>query len=435
MINNKIKTSIFFLFIGLRFMVTAQNDYFPPILTDEWESIPLSDMGWCEENVEELYSYLEENNTKAFMVLKDGKIVIEQYFGTFTADSSWYWASAGKTLTAFLVGLAQEQGYLDIDDPAVNYLNVGWTSCSLESESLITIKHQMTMTSGLDDGLGDIFCTDPECLQCIELPGERWAYHNGPYTLLDGVIESATGSNLNLYVLNELTTSTGITGLFVPVDYNNVFFSKTRSLARFGHLLLNEGNWNGAAILNDNDYFQSMITPSQDINPSYGYLTWLNGQSSYMIPSSQLEFTGAINTNAPDDMYAALGKNGQIINVVPSQRLVVVRIGNAPENDLVPFLLNNGIWEQINNLECDPSSVSDHSDHQYKVYPNPVEDELIIENRNNQSHIVSLYNSFGSKVYLDYDVNRINTSDFPSGIYTIMIQSINETLIEKVIVR
>ena len=60
-------------------------------------------------------------------MLKDGKIAIEKYFGTFTKDSLWYWASAGKTLTAFLVGQAQENGLLSISDSTSKYLGSGWT--------------------------------------------------------------------------------------------------------------------------------------------------------------------------------------------------------------------------------------------------------------------------------------------------------------------
>jgi len=76
-----------------------------------------------------LYAYLNQNNTRAFLVLQNGKIVIEKYFGKniqqnadFTASSNWYWASAGKTITAFLVGMAQEEGKLNINLRSNTYL-------------------------------------------------------------------------------------------------------------------------------------------------------------------------------------------------------------------------------------------------------------------------------------------------------------------------
>lgn len=87
----------------------------------------MESLGWCRDKVAPLYSFLETRNSKAFIVLKDGKIVIEKYFGKFTKDSLWYWASAGKTLTSFAVGLGQEDGYLKITDTSSKYLGKGWT--------------------------------------------------------------------------------------------------------------------------------------------------------------------------------------------------------------------------------------------------------------------------------------------------------------------
>ena len=65
-------------------------------------------------------------------------------------------------------------------------------------------------------------------------------------------------------------------------------------------------------------------------NESYGYLWWLNGQSSFMLPYNQFVYNGDIIINAPDDLFSAIGKNGQYINVVPSENLVWIRMGEAP---------------------------------------------------------------------------------------------------------
>jgi len=176
----------------------AQPLYFPPISsTATWETTDPATLEWCPERINNLYAFLEQENTKGFIILKDGKIVLEQYFGTFTNQSPWYWASAGKTITAFLVGKAQEENLLNINDRTSIYLGEGWTNCTLAQENNITIKNQLTMTSGLDDGVIDDDCTDPICLEYIADAGTRWAYHNAPYTLLDDVLQSATTVNLN----------------------------------------------------------------------------------------------------------------------------------------------------------------------------------------------------------------------------------------------
>ena len=93
-----------------------------------------------------------------------------------------------------------------------------------------------------------------------------------------------------------------------------------------------------------------MSTTSQNLYLSYGYLTWLNGKSSFMAPGLQTVFPTSITPNAPSDMYAAMGKNGQLINIVPSQNLVVIRMGDVPDNSLVPFLFQDEIWEMLNQV-------------------------------------------------------------------------------------
>ncbi len=135
------------LFLGLT--CAAQEDpYFPPVIGNDWQTVDPSSLGWCTDQLPALIDFLDESNTKAFIVLKDGRIAIEHYFGTFTQDSSWYWASAGKSLTAFLVGLAQEDGFLDIEAPTSEYLGTGWTSLTPQQEAAITVRHQLTMTTG-----------------------------------------------------------------------------------------------------------------------------------------------------------------------------------------------------------------------------------------------------------------------------------------------
>jgi CubicO group peptidase (beta-lactamase class C family) len=376
------KTHLFIAFFALaNILAKAQNLYFPPTTGNVWDTISPQSLQWCQPGIDSLYSFLESNNTKAFILLKDGKIVLEKYFGTHGPNTPWYWASAGKTLTAFMVGIAQQEGFLAIADTTSRYLGHGWTACTPEQEAAITIRHQLTMTSGLDDGVADPYCTLDTCLIFKSNAGTRWAYHNGPYTLLDSVIVSATGTNLNTYVAQKLKAVTGINGTFLKIDYNNVFYSTARSMARFGLLILNRGNWAGTQIMTDTAYFRQMTNTSQSINLSYGYLWWLNGKAGYMLPQTQFKFTGSLSPNAPADMIAALGKNGQIINVVPSEGMVWIRMGNAPDNSLVSTLLNDQVWEHLNRLRCPTSEAQAQADLQevVSIFPNPIDDELTID--------------------------------------------------------
>jgi CubicO group peptidase (beta-lactamase class C family) len=333
------------------------SSYFPPLSSANWETTEPQKLGWNTSEIPELLTLLEEKGTRAFIILIDGKIVLESYFGNnilgtkaFDRSSYWYWASAGKTLTATLAGIAQQKGYLNINDKTSDYLGPQWTSLSTEQENKITIKHQLTMTTGLDDGVADNHAFEPENLTFKADPGTRWAYHNAPYTLLDKVIESATSKTFSTFYKETVGDQIGMDGFWQWLNNDHVFFSTPRSMARFGHLILNKGKWNQETIFDYDAYFTQMVSKSQEINKSYGYLWWLNGKESFMVPGLQVTFTGSITPNAPSDMYSGLGKNGQFLCVIPSRKMVLVRLGESPDNALVPILFLDEIWDQLNKI-------------------------------------------------------------------------------------
>jgi CubicO group peptidase (beta-lactamase class C family) len=248
------------------------------------------------------------------------------------------------------VGIAQHEGFLQLEKPTSTYLGSGWTSLSAAKENQITVKHQLTMTTGLDDGVADPYCTLPSCLLFKAAPGSRWAYHNGPYTVLDKVIEAATTQSFSNYFNTRLRNKIGMDGTWIKVDYNNLYYSTARSMARFGLLILNKGVWNGETIIKDANYFTAMTITSQTLNQSYGYLWWLNGKSSFMFPGSQAVVPVSLSPLAPADMIAGMGKNGQLVNVVPSQNIIMIRMGEDPANSLVPFTYQNQLWEKLNDV-------------------------------------------------------------------------------------
>ena len=374
------KLSIILITLLATYAMRAQNTYYPPISqTAFWDTLSPSTQGWCRDSINSLYQYLSRENSKAFILLVDGKIVLEKYFGTFTQDSIWYWASAGKTLTAFLVGKARDEGKLALSDKSSDYLGSGWSSLTQAQEDAITVRHQLTMTTGLDDGVPDLYCTLKSCLQYKAAPGTRWAYHNGPYTLLDKVIETATGSNMNIYTQQSLSTKTGINGLWFKSGYNNVFASKARNFARWGLLAQNGFKWNGVQLI-DTGYARQSVNTSQNLNLSYGYLWWLNGKKSFMVPTLQTVFPGNFIPNAPADMFAAIGSKGQIASISPSRKIVWIRMGEAPTGQLgdVPFLLADKVWSRINTLACNSTATRDVQALKTGIYPNPARDRLFV---------------------------------------------------------
>ncbi|OXB24752.1 serine hydrolase [Flavobacterium tructae] len=326
--------------------VPAENMYFPPITGTNWETKSIADLKWNQAAVQPLLDYLELKHSKSFIILVNGRIVLENYFNGHSATTNWYWASAGKTLTSTVTGIAQQENLLTINNKVSQYLGEGWTSETLPKENLITCKHLLTMTSGLDDSTDDV---NPANLVYKADAGTRWAYHN-VYVKLQDVVAKASAQSWENYFNTKLRDKIGMNGNWVQIGANSVYTSTSRSMARFGLLMLNKGKWENNTILNE-AYFNEATTTSQNINLGYGYLWWLNGKSSYHLPQSQLTFQGSIIPSGPTDMFMALGKNDQKIYVIPGKKMVVIRMGDAADNvNLALSDFDKTLWEKINAL-------------------------------------------------------------------------------------
>ncbi|MCX6140853.1 MAG: serine hydrolase [Candidatus Kapabacteria bacterium] len=355
--------------------LTAQNLYFPPITGAEWQRMDPSELNWCADRIDSLVRYTGETHAKALIILKDGKIVLEKYYDTFTQDSVWYWASAGKTVTSVLVGQAQERGLVDITKSSKTYLGAGWSSCTPAQEDAITVRHHLTMTTGLEGRVADDNCKDPSCLTYKAAPGTLWDYYNAGYLLLQDVVAKASGLSYQQYYARNLATRTGMGGLWI----DGVLYSKPRAMARFGLLLLAGGVWNGDTILHDQEYLHAMKNTSQDLNKSYGYLFWLNGKGSYMQPGVPFVYNTDLIPAAPDDLYSGLGKNDQKVYVVPSQGLVVVRMGDKAKDAVLAVSgFDNELWQYISALQCSTTAVHEERTENSapSIWPNPASDVL-----------------------------------------------------------
>ena len=324
--------------------------YFPPSDgSNTWETQSVAALGWNQAAVQPLVDYLTLKNTKSFMILVNGRIVMEYYLNGHSATTPWYWASAGKTLTAAVTGIAQQEGLININNKVSDYLGTGWTSAPLAKENLITCKNLLSMNSGLDDSMGD--SVNPSNLLYVADAGTRWAYHN-VYVKLQDVVAAASGQSWSTYFNTKLRDRIGMTGgaWIASGDDLSVYWSTTRNMARFGLLALNKGKWNGVQVVNE-AFFNEAVNTSQNLNQAYGYMWWLNGKSTYRLPQTQFQFNGSIIPNGPADMYCALGKNDQKIYVVPSKKMVVIRMGEAADSvNMALSDFDNTLWTKINAI-------------------------------------------------------------------------------------
>ena len=324
----------------------TESMYYPSNTSASWETKSLSSLGWNQNAVQPLKDYLNQKGTKSFMILVNGRIVMEEYFNGHTATATWEWNSAGKTLVASTVGIAQQENLLNINNKVSDYLGTEWTSMPLNKENLITVKHLLTMTAGNDDTKQYVIKSN---LTYIADAGTRWAYSNIFQKLTD-VVNKASNKPFETYFNEKLKSKIGMEGFWNFGTIFTIYHSNTKSMARFGLLALNKGKWNNEQIIHES-YFNESVSTSQSINPSYGYLWWLNGKTSFMIPNEQNVYQGFLVPNAPADMYAAMGAKDQRIYVIPSKKMAVIRMGDASDPVNPNFAVSgfdNELWGKIN---------------------------------------------------------------------------------------
>jgi CubicO group peptidase (beta-lactamase class C family) len=215
-------------------------------------------------------------------------------------------------------------------------------------------------------------------------------------------------------------------GFWLITAEQTLFFSRPRDMARYGLLIANQGSWAGTPVIQDTAYVRAMLTPSQDLNSSYGYLWWLNGQPSHRLPATFQEFPGPISPSAPADLLAALGANGQILDLVPSEGLIVVRMGDAEGENFVSSEYHDALWRELNKVLCpETTSVAKaRSEPELRVSPNPVRSGKLRLTGAAAGEIeqLSLFGLNGSRLRTAVNTSEMDLTGLSSGIYWLTAQ-------------
>ena len=328
-----------------------KTTYFPPA-KGEWKQVDAASIGWDREKLNQLLAYAAENKSSAVVILHQGRLLAEKYWHvdhpekTAAGGRNAYFhlrrgedaegrpledvASAQKSVTAMLVGMAQHKGLLKLTDPVHKHLGKGWSKAEPAAEAKITIRHLISMTSGLNARL------------VYEAPaGTRWDYNTTAYSRSLTCVARASGMDENELTRQWLTEPLGMADsrwavrpwAKPNVEANKLGFVTTaRDLARFGILMASNGYWDKLDVLEDKQFIKLATSPSQQLNPSYGFLWWLNG-GPFVLRGSNIKKQGRLYSAAPRDMYAAQGALGRRLYVLPTQQIVITRLGDQPSND------------------------------------------------------------------------------------------------------
>ena len=289
-----------------------------------------------EYNKAQLPEFIKPINDKlgtvAYMVIKNDSIIFEEYWNGYSSDSSSNSFSMAKSWISTLVGIAIKEGKIDsINQKACDFLP---EFCEGDN-STITIKHLLTMSSGLDwdedyhDPLGQTaeayFAPNLRKqmmrLKAVENPGEIFKYHSSCSQLLAFIVESATGKSVNEYISEKLWKPMGAKH---PALWNTdtkrgdekafcCINSNARDFARLGKLYLNQGNWNGTQIL-DSNYVKeatsaaNLLDEDGSKNVNYGYQFWIANRRGL-------------------DVFYTRGLWGQYVICIPEKDMIIVRLG------------------------------------------------------------------------------------------------------------
>jgi len=273
---------------------------------------------------------LETNDkygTVAFLIIKNGKILYENYAEGYSKDSKTNSFSMAKSITTSLLFRAIQDGHIQsLDQPLADF----FPDFKGEYASKCTVGDLASMSSGLnwnenyyspfsmtakayyDAGLEDLILD----LAIDEKPGQAFKYLSGNTQLMAMVIEKATGKSLSEYLSQSYWRPMGMNdfGLWQLDDENGFekayccISTNARNFAKFGQLYLNKGNWKGQQLI-DSSFVDIATTPKFESSPEYGYGFWLSNYKDKQI-------------------FAMRGILGQYVISIPEDDLIIVRLGH-----------------------------------------------------------------------------------------------------------
>ena len=324
----------------------------------DWAPLPAAAPGKrtiLEQALDDAERYAEINNSNAFIVWRNGKIERETYFGDHARSSPINSFSLAKQVTAFAIGRALALGNIaSLDQPVADFVTE-WKGDPLREE--ILVRHLLDMRAGFypqvpPRGPADLISRTflhprhDEIIVAeypvIDEPGTRYEYNNAAGDMVAVLIERATSRRYAEFVGTEIWRKIGAMGATVWVNRPGgmahsgcCMLAPAENFLRLAIAMLKDGVWEGERLLPEG-YVEEMITPTPE-NPYFGLSIWVAGR-----------YTGRRGFANPDrgmpeilhgepylaaDLYLFDGNANQVVYVVPSQDLAVLRMGLPPPRD------------------------------------------------------------------------------------------------------
>jgi CubicO group peptidase (beta-lactamase class C family) len=308
-------------------------DIAPDQLDDGWATAPASAEGMDAERIRQMMDYMTAGGYEfmhALLVVRHGKLVVEEYFGGFARDSLQHLQSTTKSFTSALIGIAIDRGEIGgVDDPMFDYLPE-YASLRTPDKDRITIKDCLMMAAGLEwneitaptldpynDNMmanrGGDYVAYVLAKPVVAPPGTEWYYNSGCPMTLGAILRTATGVPADTYAEQHLFGPLGISTWVWEyvnrgknVGTHGSLYLRARDMAKFGQLFLQRGAWNGEQLVSAqwvDESTRPRLTVAGDVR--YGYLWWFLRMHGYDAPLTS-------------------GYGGQHIILVPALDAVIV---------------------------------------------------------------------------------------------------------------
>lgn len=291
----------------------------------------------------------KNKRTRSVIVIYKDKIIAEKYDTDFNKNSKILGWSMTKSITATLFGILQKEGKIDINKP------VPIAEWKNDNRKNITINDLLHMNSGLEweedyTKISDVtkmlfLAEDMSQSQLIKpaqfKPNTHWNYSSGTTNLLSGILRKQFKTHQEYldFWYSALIDKIGMNSMIVEIDMAGNYvgssygWATTRDWAKFGLLYLHKGNWNGKQLFDEN-WAKYVATPTDGSKGDYGAHFWINAGGHY--------------PDAPKDMFYCSGYQGQMIAIIPSFDLVIVRMGLTED---AKFDFNELLKEIVGSLK------------------------------------------------------------------------------------
>ena len=334
---------------------TPTRDYWP---TQGWQTASPESMGFDSEKLATAINTMKADGTAihSLTIIRHGKILLDVYFYPYDGTTLHDVASVTKSVTTTLIGIAADQGLLDLDAPMVSFFTDRDIANLDDWKRAITVRDLANMSSGLDcyrtadnePTLQEMKASEDWVqftldLEMIHEPGTVWDYCSPGMHLLSAILAKASGMSTLEFAQPNLFAPLGITEVNWPADAAGIndgwgdLALYPRDMAKIGYLWLNNGIWDGQQIVS-RQWVENAIKPLMiaDNGDAYGYGWWINPEEIFS--------------------YRAAGRSGQEIQVVPAFDVVIVKTGGGLDPALVDQFIQGSVGDVERNAPVLPEN-------------------------------------------------------------------------------